>query len=61
MLSFVQDGHQRARDGIRAKVEKKYTKRLKTTTPEARKVLLKKIEAEVRAMIQQKAPPGALY
>jgi hypothetical protein len=61
VLPFVADGHQRARDGIRAKVEKKYARRLKTATPEARKILLKRIEAEVRAMIQQKAPPRGLY
>jgi hypothetical protein len=61
MLPFVHDGYQRARDGIRASVEKKHAKRLKTATPERRKILLQEIQAEVRATIKQQAPPGALY
>jgi hypothetical protein len=34
---------------------------LQAATPDERRMLLKKIVAEVRAMIRQKAPPEALY
>ena len=61
MLPFVEDGHQRACEGIRAKVEKKYAKQLKAATAEERKVLIAKIEEEVRELMKQKAPPGGLY
>ena len=61
MLPFVRDGYQRACDGIRGKVEKKYAKRWKAATADGRKILIAKIEAEVREMIKRKAPPGGLY
>jgi hypothetical protein len=61
MLRFVNGGRQNAVDGIRVHVEKKYAKRLKAATPEGRKILLAKIELEVRAMIKRKVPPGGLY
>jgi hypothetical protein len=61
MLPFVKDGCQRARDGIRAKVEKKYARRLKVATTEKRKMLKARIQAEVRELMKQKAPPGGLY
>ncbi len=61
MLPFVHGGRQNACDGIRAQVEKEYAKRLKTAAKEGRKILLKMIDAEVRARIKEKAPPAGLY
>ena len=61
MLPFVEDGCQRVEDGIRAKVEKRYASRLKAATAKERKLLLAKIEAEVRELMKQQAPPDALY
>jgi hypothetical protein len=61
MLRFVRGGRQNLCDAIRAAVEKKYAKRLKAATADGRKILVAKIEAEVRATIKRKAPPGALY
>jgi hypothetical protein len=61
MLRFVHGGRQNLCDAIRAAVEKKYAKRLKAASAGGRKILLGKIEAEVRATINRKAPPGALY
>ena len=61
MLPFVHGGYQRACDGIRVTVEKKYAKRLKAATTDQRKILIAKIEAEIREMIKGKAPPEGLY
>ena len=61
MLSFVCDGYERACDGVRAEVEKKYARRLKAATPEGRKILIAKIEAEVKEMMKRKATPDGLY
>jgi hypothetical protein len=61
MLPFVEDGYARACKAIRAEVESKYAEQLQAATPDERRMLLKKIDAEVRAMIRQKAPPEALY
>lgn len=61
MLPFVNDGYERTCKAIRAEVESKYARQLSEAVAEERKALLKKIEAEVRAMIKSKAPPQALY
>jgi hypothetical protein len=61
MLPFVEDGYTRACKAIRAQVESKYAEQVKAATPEERRMLLKKIDIEVRAMIRQNAPPEALY
>jgi hypothetical protein len=61
MLPFVNDGYERACKAIRAEVQSKYARQFSEANDKERKVLLKKIEAEVRARIERKAPPGALY
>jgi hypothetical protein len=61
MLPFVDDGHERATTAIRAEVESTYAEQLKAASAAEKKLLKKKIEAEIRERIKSSAPPDALY
>jgi hypothetical protein len=61
MLPFVDDGHERATKAIRAEVEASYAQQLQAATAAEKKLLKKKLEAEIRERIKATAPPHALY
>ena len=61
MLPIVDDGHERAAEAIRAEVDAKFAQQLKAASAAEKKLLKKKIEAEIRDRIKASAPPDAMY
>jgi hypothetical protein len=61
MESFVEDGPERAEKAIRAQVQAKYAEQLTCAKWSERRVLKRKMKAEIREAIQRLAPPSALY
>jgi len=61
MLPFVDDGHERATKAIRSEVEAKFAQQLTAASAAEKKLLKKKVEAEIRERIKAITPPDALY
>jgi hypothetical protein len=58
---FVADGHERAREGIRAQVEAEYAERLKTASAEENSRLRREMLREFDSRVQRSTRPDALY
>ena len=61
MLGFIRGGRQRAIQAIQAEVNAKYAEQLNAASAAEKKLLKKKIEAEIQEWIKKSAPPGAHY
>jgi hypothetical protein len=61
LLPFVQDGYQRALEGIRQEVEAKYATELETVSDADRPMVIKRIESEIDEAAKRLASPSALW
>ena len=60
-VGFVADGHERAREGIRAQVEAEYAERLKQAKPEEVSPLRQEMQREIDSRMQPAVRLDLLY